>query len=67
MKKGAKKHSLRRRWLKTSILVTSVIVAVVFAVFSLGAFSYYHSSAQKVLVNKAESTATFFNDYLFTT
>lgn len=67
MKKGAKKHSLRRRWLKTSILVTSVIVAVVFAVFSLGAFSYYHSGAQKALVSKADSTATFFNDYLFAT
>lgn len=67
MKKGAKKHSLRRRWLKTSILVTSVIVAVVFALFSLAAFSYYHSGAQRALVSKADSTATFFNDYLFAT
>ena len=35
MEKHAKKHSLRRRWLKTSILVTCVIVAVFIAVFSL--------------------------------
>lgn len=67
MEKKRRKHSLRRRWMKTSILVTSVIVAVMIAVFSLCAYSYYHSDAQKTLMNKAESTADFFNDYLFTT
>ena len=67
VEKKEKKHSLRRRWLKTSISVTCVIVAVFIAVFSLGAYSYYHSSAQKALVAKADSTASFFNDYLFTT
>ena len=58
---------LRRRWLKTSILVTCVIVAVFIAVFSLCAYGYYHSGAQKALVTKADSTTSFFNDYLFTT
>ncbi len=67
MEKHAKKHSLRRRWLKTSILVTCVIVAVFIAVFSLCAYGYYHSGAQKALVTKADSTTSFFNDYLFTT
>lgn len=67
MEKRAGGHSLRRRWMKTSILVTSVIVAVFIAVFSLCAFSYYHTGAQRDLTAQAEATATFFNDYLFAT
>jgi len=65
--KFLKKHSLRRRWLKTSILVTCVIVLVFAALFSLGAYSYYHKAAQTSLTAKANSTADFFNDYLFLT
>lgn len=67
MNKFLKKHSLRRRWLKSSILMTCVLVVVCAAIFSVGAYSYYHKAAQTALTAKANSTADFFNDYLFQT
>ncbi len=65
--KSKRKQSLRRRWLSSSILMTCVIVLVFLFLFSLGAYNYYHNSAESALNAKAHSTAEFFNDYLFLT
>ena len=65
--KHKRKQSLRRRWIRSSILVTCVIVLVFLLVFSLGIYSYYHKNAEKALLSKAHSTSDFFNDYLFLT
>ncbi len=65
--KPKRKQNLRRRWLRSSILVTCVIVLMFLLLFSLGAYSYYHNNAENALVSKARSTSDFFNEYLFLT
>ena len=62
-----RKQSLRRRWLRSSVWAACAIVLVFLLLFSLCAYSYYHKRAMDDLSGKAQSTADFFNDYLFLT
>ncbi len=61
-----KKHlrGLKRRWLRSGILLTIGIVVLFTVAFSLGVRSYYYSAVRTGLSTKAQSATNFFAGYL---
>ena len=57
-------RGLKRRWLKSGILLTVAIVILFTVAFSLGVRSYYYSAVRTGLTTKAQSAATFFTGYV---
>ncbi len=57
-------RGLKRRWLRSGILLTVGVVVLFTVVFSLGVRSYYYSAVRTGLSTKAQSAANFFTGYL---
>lgn len=57
-------RGLRNRWLKSGILLTSLVVILFTVIFSLGIRSYYYNALRTGLTAKAQSASEFFTGYL---
>ena len=60
-------RSIRHRWMRTSIIVVSAILAIVVMLFVLFIHRYYYMTAQTGLETKVKAATGFFNYYVTST
>ena len=63
VKEALRIRGLRQRWIVNTIMPVFVVLLMVVILFSAGISSYYFSSMQTGLENKAQAAAEFFNSY----
>lgn len=63
VKEALRIRGLRQRWIVNTIMPIFILLFLVVILFSAGISSYYYSSIQTGLENKAQAAAEFFNSY----
>ncbi|MEG1658416.1 MAG: HAMP domain-containing sensor histidine kinase [Oscillibacter sp.] len=63
LKKALRIQGLRQRWVVNTIMPVLILLVLIVTLFSAGVSSYYFSSMQKGLENRASAVADAFNSY----
>lgn len=59
-----KLHSLKKRWVVTTVIVTLIIAIIGVSAWSIAIYSYYYSGLNAALEAKANTSADFFASYV---
>lgn len=59
-----KRHSLKKRWMLTSVVITLAIAVLGAGAWSIAIYSYYNSGIRTALESKAKASADFFASYI---
>ena len=55
---------MRYKWMRTSVIIVTLILVLVLAVFSVFCATYYYNSVRAGLESKAKTAAGFFENYI---